>query len=220
MAVVCRTLGVARSTAYLRLGRAGEAVQTVLYAGRAREKLRRLFAYLQASRDLFFVRFEQADLVLQPEFLRTTDMRRLRRPPSRTGSKLMRLHHAVERISLEKSKSMVKSRMARSVWIVAIAVAVFVVQSVPVYASCCVAADSAPRDLAAMTVCCAPGPAISCPNGTATPALNRSAAPNETAARPPATLIPTLIARDDSAPRRPAFGPLSPGRQISLPLLI
>jgi hypothetical protein len=70
-----------------------------------------------------------------------------------------------------------------------------------------------------MAVCGAPGPAISCP--TATPALNRSAAPNETAAvRPPATLVPTSIARDDSAPRRPAFGPLLPDRQVSLPLLI
>jgi hypothetical protein len=116
---------------------------------------------------------------------------------------------------------MVKFRTARSVWIVAIAIVVFVAQSVSVCASCYAAADSAPRNLAGMAVCGAPGPAISCANATATPALNRSAAPDETAAvRPPSMLIPTLIARDDSAPSRPAFGPPSPDRQISLPLLI
>lgn len=112
-------------------------------------------------------------------------------------------------------------KFQRRALLVAIAVVVFVAQSVPVCACCCAAADSAPPDLAAMGVCCAPGPAMSCPNPTATPALARSAAPHETAAvQPPTTHAPISIALGDSLSRPSAFGPLSPDRQISLPLLI
>ena len=134
----------------------------------------------------------------------------------------MSLHHAAERKSLENS-TVVKFRTDRPAWIVAIAVVVFVAQSVSVCASPsrCTAFDSAPRELAATTGCCALEPARSCPSASATPVLTRLAAWDDSVVvGPPQALASTWIARDDSAPRRPAFRSLSPGRQISLPLLI